>query len=190
VVVGLSGHGGESSHSHVDIVYIDVYPSERNVSNVNFNHEGGHMNWESAFQLTNLLAMAGWAILIFGPRQPFVLRLVPACLIPALLSAGYFVLVAVYFAGAEGGYSSLAAVGTLFASEPVRLAGWVHYLAFDLFVGAWIARRADEAGISRIIQAPILAATFLFGPVGLLVFLLLEAGTGLRRSALAEGGAR
>src|SRR5690606_6474254 len=96
-------------------------------------------------------------------------------------------LVAVHFAGAEGGYSSLAAVGTLFASEPVRLAGWVHYLAFDLFVGAWIAERADDAGISRIIQAPSLAATFLFGPVGLLVYLMLEAGTALRRGALAGG---
>lgn len=145
------------------------------------------MNWESAFQLANGLAMAGWAILIFAPRTQRVLRLVPARVIPALLSVGYFVLVAVHFAGAEGGYSSLAAVGSLFASEPVRLAGWVHYLAFDLFVGAWIAQRADDAGVSRIIQAPILAATFLFGPVGLLVYLTIEAGTGLRRGAIAGG---
>jgi hypothetical protein len=145
------------------------------------------MNWESAFQLANGLAMAGWAILILAPRTQRVLRLVPARLIPALLSVGYFVLVAVHFAGAEGGYSSLAAVGSLFTSEPVRLAGWVHNLAFDLFVGAWIAQRADDAGVSRIIQAPILAATFLFGPVGLLVYLTLEAGVGLRRDAVAGG---
>lgn len=144
------------------------------------------MNWESMFQLANLLAIAGWAILILGPRNHRAVQLIPGRLVPALLSAGYFVLVAVYFAGAEGGYSSLAAVGTLLAGEPVRLAGWVHYLAFDLFVGAWIARRADEAGISRIIQAPILAATFLFGPIGLLVFLLLETATGARRAAAGD----
>ena len=145
------------------------------------------MNWQSIFQLANLLATAGWAILILAPRRFRTLQFLPAYGIPAVLSAGYFVLVAVYFAGAEGGYSSLAAVGTLFESEPVRLAGWVHYLAFDLFIGAWIAARADDLGISRVIQAPVLAVTFLFGPVGLLVFMSLQAGLGARRAVPAGG---
>lgn len=144
------------------------------------------MNWESVFGLANLLAMAGWAILLLAPRRFPAVRFVPGYLIPALLSAGYFVLVAVYFSSAEGGYSTLAAVGELFESEPVRLAGWIHYLAFDLFIGGWIARQADLLGISRIIQAPILVATFLFGPVGLLVFLLLQASR--RRAAPAGAG--
>lgn len=146
------------------------------------------MNWETAFTLANLLAMAGWAILILAPRRWRAAQLLPAFVVPGILSAGYFVLVAVYFAGAEGGYSTLAAVGALFESEPVRLAGWVHYLAFDLFAGAWIARRADELGISRVIQAPILAATFLFGPVGLLVFMLLQLAAGAGRAPV--GGAQ
>ena len=145
------------------------------------------MNWETPFQLANLLAMAGWAILVLAPRRVRALNFLPAYLVPAILSAGYFLLVAVYFARAEGGYSTLAEVGSLFESEPVRLAGWVHYLAFDLFIGAWIARQADELGITRIIQAPILAATFLFGPVGLLVFMLLQATLGRRRAAPAGG---
>ncbi|HLT92223.1 MAG TPA: ABA4-like family protein [Woeseiaceae bacterium] len=138
------------------------------------------MDWESLFRFANLAAMAGWVLLIFGPRRP-LLQAVPAYVIPGILSAGYFVLVAAWFAGAEGDYSSLAGVGKLFESEPVRLAGWIHYLAFDLFVGAWIARRADRFGIARVVQAPILAATFLFGPVGLLLFLALQAGAGRRR---------
>jgi len=50
------------------------------------------------------------------------------------------------------------------------VAGWIHYLAFDLFVGLWIATEADKAGISRWLQAPILVATFMFGPIGLLLF--------------------
>lgn len=141
------------------------------------------MNWETAFQLANKLAMAGWLILVLAPRRWRWLQFLPACLIPAVLSAGYFMLVTVYFVRADGGYSSLAAVGALFESEPVRLAGWVHYLAFDLFIGAWIARKADALGISRVIQAPILVATFLFGPAGLLVFLLLQGVLQRRRSA-------
>ena len=56
------------------------------------------------------------------------------------------------------------------------LAGWIHYLAFDLFIGGWIAIEADKVGLSRIIQAPILVATFMFGPAGLALFLAMRAG--------------
>ena len=52
----------------------------------------------------------------------------------------------------------------------MALAGWVHYLAFDLFVGLWIAARADAMRLSLVVQAPILTATFMFGPLGLLLF--------------------
>lgn len=143
------------------------------------------MDWESGFRLANLLALAGWAILLVVPRRLSGLRQVAGYWLPGILAAGYFVLVAVWFAGAEGGYSSLAQVGRLFASEPVRLAGWLHYLAFDLFVGAWIAREADARGISRLVLAPLLVATFLFGPVGLLGFLPLRARAARRAGAPA-----
>lgn len=141
------------------------------------------MNWETVFQGANTLALAGWVVLILAPRGWRPLQALAAYYIPALLSAGYFVLVAVYFARAEGGYSTLAQVGALFASEPVLLAGWIHYLAFDLFIGGWIARQADGLDVSRVLQAPVLAATFLFGPVGLLLFLALRTGHAMRRDA-------
>ena len=53
--------------------------------------------------------------------------------------------------------------------------GWIHYLAFDLFVGVWIARNADRHGINRIIQVPILFFTLMFGPMGLLIYLITRA---------------
>ena len=68
----------------------------------------------------------------------------------------------------------MANVQLLFTSPMAALAGWVHYLAFDLFVGCWIARKSDELNISRLIQAPILLATFMFGPFGYLLFMLLK----------------
>ena len=87
------------------------------------------------------------------------------------LSFAYAVLVSVYFFQVEGGgYFSLEAVELLFTSREVVLAGWIHYLAFDLFIGIWIALRADALGLSRFFQAPILVATFMFGPFGLLLF--------------------
>lgn len=147
------------------------------------------MNWETLFSIANLAALVGWAVLIFAPRRAATLQAIPGYVIPALLGVAYFVLVAAYFARSDGGYSSLEAVSTLFASEPLLLAGWIHYLAFDLFIGAWIARQADALGISRLFQAPILAATFLFGPVGLVLFLALRTALGGRR-AVSAGGAQ
>lgn len=141
------------------------------------------MIWETVFQAANLLALGGWIILVAAPRRAAALQAIPGYIVPVILSAAYFVLVAVYFARAEGGYSSLEEVGALFASEPVLLAGWLHYLAFDLFVGEWITRQSDMLGISRALQVPILLATFLFGPVGLLLFMALRIAVSPRQPA-------
>jgi len=65
-------------------------------------------------------------------------------------------------------------VSALFAVPEVLLAGWIHYLAFDLFVGGWIARNGSAAGISPLLLTPILLATFLAGPVGYLAYVLLR----------------
>lgn len=134
------------------------------------------MDWEHVFSTAGQIAMAGWLILLFGPRRWPILNMVPQLVLPGLLSLGYGVLILVYFAGADGGFDSLASVRALMASgDPVLLAGWVHYLAFDLFVGAWVAARCDLRGISRLVQMPILVATFLFGPLGFVCYLMLAA---------------
>jgi hypothetical protein len=65
-------------------------------------------------------------------------------------------------------------VQAIFASKGGAVVGWIHYLAFDLFVGLWIARDADAKNFSRLLQAPILLATFLAGPLGLLVWLAVR----------------
>ncbi len=132
------------------------------------------MTPESLFALTGPPVLAGWAILILGPRRFGVLNAVPGLVIPLGLSALYAALVLRHFAETGGGYGSLAEVRMLFGSDWMLLAGWVHYLAFDMMVGAVLARRMDRAGIGRIVQAPILVVTFLFGPVGVLVALVTE----------------
>lgn len=120
--------------------------------------------------------MLGWLILIFGPRRWERLLWIPQFIIPFGLSLLYAALVLTSFGTIEGGgFGSLAQVKTLFANDTALLGGWVHYLAFDLFIGAWIARKADEIGISRILQAPILMATFMLGPLGLVLFLTMRS---------------
>ena len=134
-----------------------------------------NVNWESLFGIGNSLAMAGWLALILLPRWPWLLAGLRYGLL-TLLALAYVSLILGYFFQVEGGgFDSITAVRALFASDPVLLAGWLHYLAFDLFVGLWIAERATQINLHRILQAPILGATFMFGPLGLLLFYLTRA---------------
>jgi hypothetical protein len=133
------------------------------------------MDFTQVFSTASSAAMLGWLVLILGPRWPIVLQSLRYALIGGL-SLIYAVLIFVYFFRVEGGgFGSIGEVRALFASDPVLVAGWVHYLAFDLFIGCWIAVEADRRGFNRVLQAPILAATFLFGPLGLLLFYLTSA---------------
>lgn len=132
------------------------------------------MSFEQLFSSASTLAMLGWVILIFLPRRWKWVNLIPAIIIPLVLSLVYSVLIARYFFSAEGGFDTLANVQQLFTFPAAALAGWVHFLAFDLYVGGIVARQADELGLSRLIQAPILLLTFMFGPFGFLLFMLVK----------------
>ena len=132
------------------------------------------MPFEQLFASASTVAMLGWFILIFLPRGWKWLNPIASMLIPLVLSVLYSVLIARYFFLAEGGFDTLVNVQQLFTYPAVALPGWVHYLSFDLFVGGVIAKQADEIGLSRMIQAPVLLLTFMFGPFGYLLFMLIK----------------
>ena len=104
---------------------------------------------------------------------------------PLVLSAGYTAVVLAFWSSADGGFDSLANVARLFESRWLLLAGWVHYLAFDLLVGTWVVRTARQEGLAHLLVLPCLAATFLFGPAGYLLFQGLRASMKARRAAPA-----
>jgi hypothetical protein len=130
---------------------------------------------ETLFSLASTAVLPGWLLLLLAPRWRPTARLVCAALSPGLLAVLYVALIAARWGGAEGGFSSLADVRKLFADPWLLLAGWVHYLAFDLFVGAWEVRDAGRFGIPHLLVAPCLVLTFLFGPVGLLLYGVIRA---------------
>lgn len=137
------------------------------------------MNPEELFGLASAAVLPGWALLILAPRRWPLLNAVPALMIPAVLSALYAGVVLSHFSAAAeagGGFGSLTEVAALFSNDWALLAGWVHYLAFDLFIGAWVAARMDRVGLDRIAQGFILMTVFLFGPLGFLLALLAEYG--------------
>ena len=145
---------------------------------------------ESIFSVANTTALVSWGVLILLPRARVLRRFVQVLAVGGLCVA-YAVLIQLFFFLVQGGgFSSLAAVQRLFAVPGVALAGWIHYLAFDLFVGLWIAQRADAMRLSRWLQAPLLVVTFMFGPIGLMLFgLTAAARQAWRRLSPAETSA-
>jgi hypothetical protein len=126
---------------------------------------------EGAFSAASTLAMTGWVTLAashFGRLR--WIRPYPEIIVPLLLAAAYAALILAFWTSADGGFSSLADVALLFQTPEILLAGWLHYLAFDLLIGAWIVRANEVEGLPFALLLPILALTFLFGPVGYLLF--------------------
>jgi hypothetical protein len=141
------------------------------------------MTPERVFSLCNTAALAGWIVLALAPRRRWASAFVSGLLLPGLLALVYALLIALNLGAAHGGFDSLAAVAALFANPWLLLAGWIHYLAFDLFIGSWEARDAPRSGVPHWLLLPCLALTFLLGPLGLLAYLGARATVRAARRA-------
>ena len=155
------------------------------------------MGWEAIFGLVNVVALAGWAMLAFLPRRPVVMAIVlffgvgMLCFLYAVMFVTLFggLVDPVRVPGAlpvDYANYSVAGLRALFMSDGGIVLGWTHYLAFDLFVGQWIARDADNKGFHRLVQIPVLFVTLMAGPIGLLIWLLVREGRA--RSAGRQAG--
>ncbi len=131
------------------------------------------MNLQRWFGIAGNVVMPCWLLLLFVPRWRWTQRLA-TFVAPLLLGVLYAWLLGTAPRVPGSGFGSLLQVRALFSVDQALLAGWVHYLAFDLFTGAWEARDANRLGISQWLVAPCLVLTFLFGPVGLALYLLLR----------------
>lgn len=139
------------------------------------------------FSIANLLAMLAWLVLLatlpFPSIRPRANRIATIA-IPVLLALAYLGLLLGGGPAPEGGgFGSIAEVRTLFADDAMLTAGWIHYLAFDLFVGGWIARDAADSAMPSWLLPPCLILCFLLGPTGLLAYMLIR--TLVRRRAAA-----
>jgi hypothetical protein len=139
------------------------------------------MTAELLFSALNLIAVAAWLPLVFLPRARWANAVVPV-VVPCLFGLIYVALVAASLPWGEGGFSTLAGVQVLFENPWALLAGWAHYLAFDLFIGGWQVRDAQRRGIPHLLVVPALVLTFVLGPAGLLLYLAV------RRSPSLEPG--
>lgn len=133
------------------------------------------MTPDTIFLICNNGVLPAWLLLTLAPNWSWTQKIVHQIWIPVLLGSVYLaVLVTSPATPAGGGFSSLDGVMTLFTSPQFALVGWVHYLVFDLFVGAWEVRDAKRRSISHLFVVPCLVMTLMFGPIGLLAYLLLR----------------
>lgn len=142
------------------------------------------MSPDLVFAIANAAVLPAWAVLIFAPRGRWsILDAIPRVVVPVALSLLYSVFILAHFSESGGGYGSIAEVRQLFASDAVLVAGWMHYLVFDLLVACAMATGMDRAGVGRIVQGAVLPAIFLFGPLGWLLAFALTRGIRLSRPA-------
>lgn len=132
------------------------------------------MNSGTLFTVVNIVAVITWLALMVRPRHPFVLRWA-GLIVPLLFALLYALIILVRIGGAEGDFSSLTGVAALFRDPWFLLAGWVHYLAFDLLIGVWELRDAATRNLPHWRVVPCLLLTFLFGPAGWLFYMAVRS---------------
>ncbi len=133
------------------------------------------MSPEQVFSVASTLAALSWVLLAALPRQRWVTDIATGKVVPGIFAVIYIGIVASTFFSSDGGFGSLAAVSTLFSNPWVLLAGWLHYLAFDLLIGTWEVRDAQAHGVPHLLVIPCLFLTFMFGPTGWLLYMIVRA---------------
>jgi hypothetical protein len=132
------------------------------------------MSPEQAFSIANIVAVLSWLLLAVLPGRRWVTEIVTGKAVPMLFAVLYVAIAAAAFGQSEGSFSTLSGVAALFANPWLLLAGWLHYLAFDLLIGTWEARDARERGIPHILLVPCLFMTLMFGPAGWLLYMAVR----------------
>jgi hypothetical protein len=133
----------------------------------------------SLFTIASCFTLCGWVALIALPTWPYS-QFLAMGIVVTLLCVLYSYLISFGShldepgAKTKGHFWSLQGVMELFTSPRAVLAGWVHYLAFDLAIGAFIVANASHYSISHWLLIPCLLLTLMFGPAGLLAYFILR----------------
>ena len=134
------------------------------------------MSADALFSICSAAVLPGWALLVLLPRWKWTLGVICTGIIPFTLGLVYIGIFASQGMGGEegGGFGSVEAVSILFSNPYSLTAGWIHYLAFDLFVGAWEVQDSQKQGIPHWLVIPCLFFTFMLGPAGLALYLVVR----------------
>lgn len=136
------------------------------------------------FSWANTAVLPFWLLLMVLPRARWVTHVLVPFVVPGILAVAYTVCVLSTVGAGPVDFTSLEAVRAMFQSDVAMLAGWLHYLAFDMFVGAWEARDAVRERVPQLLLVVCLFFTLMFGPMGMLMYLLVRSAVQWRRGEL------
>ena len=132
------------------------------------------MDTTTIFKIVNNIAMLAWLFLLIVPKWKYTIPSVVSFIIFFLSISYTFIIIKALPLIKPDVFSSLSSIRNLFANDTTLLAGWIHYLAFDLFVGVYIVKEAQKYFIHRSIVTILLPLTFLFGPIGYVAFQIIK----------------
>lgn len=132
------------------------------------------MDLEVIFSLANSTALVSWILLFVLYQKRWVYSLLFSVVFGLMACLYLFFILQGVGDDSQGGFDTLANVKLLFGKDEAVLAGWIHYLVFDLFVGMWICHDGGKRAINRWILLPCLVFTFLLGPTGLLMYIIVR----------------
>ncbi|MEO1486220.1 MAG: ABA4-like family protein [Bacteroidota bacterium] len=128
------------------------------------------------FSISNLMVLPMWLLMLVLPKWKVTRFLIDYRIIPIALSVIYVTYIGIAISsGGMMDFGSLASVMELFTQENAVLAGWVHYLAFDLLVGMWMLDQNRNLGVHQLLMVPCLIGSFMFGPAGFLLFIIIKS---------------
>ncbi len=127
------------------------------------------------FEIVNAIVLPMWLLLVIIPDHRITKFFIRLPVTPLLLAATYVVVVIPGLQDADYmDFTTLAGLITLFSTEEAVLAGWIHYLCFDLAVGMWLVVQNRQVGLSKWLMLPVLLFTFMMGPAGFMLFFMLD----------------
>ena len=133
------------------------------------------MTYEIIFNIYNTGILIFWLFLLVFPKSKLTQKMTDFPWIPLVIAFGY-----IYFLGTSDSifsvdFSSLSGLTEMFQNSNPRgvAAGWLHYLAFDFWVGCWILRDSQKKGVKHAFIIFPMLFTFILGPVGVIIYTLV-----------------
>jgi hypothetical protein len=135
---------------------------------------------ETLFQISGLFVLPFWFLMIVAPNWKLTLRLLKSPLVIIAPVIAYVILVLPQIGALLPKVMGpkLPEIASLLGTPEGATIAWMHFLAFDLFVGRWAYLDSRERGISAWLMAPILFFILMLGPFGFLLYMIARLAHG------------
>ncbi len=132
------------------------------------------MDASDVYVLAGIAIFIPWLLLLFAPYGRLTDRAAQLFAVLFMASGTWFIVHFFLQADVRSELLCLDCLAKLFANEHMVVAAWLNYLSFGLFAGLWIIHDGDSVAIPHFYRLVPLLLTFLAGPLGVVVYLLMR----------------